>query len=145
MILKGFPRTFFILFNDGDTFYFTLNENNEIQCPRLKNIYENTKQRIMPIASILEFNGNGFELKNKQGEKIFSLAEYRKAISKDLPIQEQTPTIEKVYIDEDVRDYLLSEEKIKYDEECVHIPGLLYEMPSEQTTTSYTKKKTKRI
>ena len=48
MSFKDFPRTFFVLFSDGDTFYFTVTATKEIQCPRLKNIYESNKNIEMP-------------------------------------------------------------------------------------------------
>lgn len=143
MNLKDFPRTFFLLFSDGDTFYFTLNSPKEIQCTRFKNIYENTKRINMPITSVLEFIGNEFVLKNNKGEIIYSLKEYRKALSNILPITKNEPIIERIYIDDDVRDYLLSEELIKYDEESANIPGLLYKLPEENKTASYTRKKIK--
>lgn len=143
MNLKDFPRTFFLLFNDGDTFYFTLNSPKEIQCTRFKNIYENTKSKNMPLTSVVEFIGNEFVLKNNKGEVVYSLKEYRKALSKILPTTETEQKIERIYIDDDVRDYLLSEELIKYDEESANIPGLLYKLPEENKTTSYTRKKVK--
>ena len=55
MNFKDFPRTFFVLFSDGDTFYFTVTATKEIKCPRLKNIYESNKNIEMPSTSILEF------------------------------------------------------------------------------------------
>ena len=143
MNFKDFPRTFFVLLSDGDTFYFTVTATKEIKCPRLKNIYENNKNIEMPSTSILEFTGNQFVLKNNKGETIYSLDQYRKDISKELPIKQPVPIIEKVYIDDDVRDYLLSENKLQYSVENIDIPGLLYQSPEENKSSSYTRKKIK--
>ena len=143
MSFKDFPRTFFVLFSDGDTFYFTVTATKEIQCPRLKNIYESNKNIEMPSISILEFIGNQFVLKNDKGEIIYSLDQYRKDISKVLPTKTPSPIIEKVYIDDDVRDYLLSEDKLQYSVENIDIPGLLYQSSEENKTSSYTRKKVK--
>ena len=140
MNLRDDFRSFFVLYDNGDTFYFIVNSKCEIYCTRFKNIYENTKGTNMPGAHTLEFTGNSFNLKNAKGETIYSLEEYRKSISNILPTSEEKPSIKRLYIDEDVRSGLLAAEMITYDEEAVHIPGLLYEpIKSETPASSYTR------
>lgn len=139
MTLREDFRSFFVLYDNGDTFYFIVNSKCEIYCTRFKNIYEKTEGKCMPGAHTLEFNGNSFSLKNAKGETIYSLEDYRNALKSILPTEENTSSIKRLYIDEDVRSGLLAAEMITYDEEAVHIPGLLYEVQEETEIKTYTK------
>jgi len=139
MTLRDSSRNFFVLFNNGDTFYFVVNSKCEIYCTKFKNIYEETKGTGMPGAHTLDITGNSFSLKNAKGEIIYSLEDYRNAISKDLP-QNEKPSIERIYIDEDVRSGMLAAEMITYNEEAVQIPGLLYEpIQTKENVKTYTR------
>lgn len=134
MTLREEPKHFFILYNNGinsDTFYFTVNSDFEIYCTKFKNIYESNRKRGMPGAHALEFTGNSFKLTSATGETIYSLEDYQRDMNSILPMQLETITIERLYIDEDVRIGLLAAEKIKYDAEASQIPGLLYEPKDE--------------
>lgn len=128
-------RSFFVLYSNGDTFYFTVTPNLEIYCTKFINMYESNSRQMMPGAHSLEFIGDSFVLKNIDGEKIYSLETYRMLMNNFIPIQEELPTIERLYIDEDVRIALLSAGKIKYDEKASKIPGLLYEPHQELSRT----------
>lgn len=139
MTLGNSSRTFFIHYNNGDTFYFDLKPNWEIYCTKFKNIYESIKGIAMPPAHVLEFKGNNFCLKDISGNIIYSLEEYRKYISELSHIQEEA-TIVRLYIDEDTRTDLLGKEMLKYDEEAANIPGLLYE-PIEETQCASVKRR----
>lgn len=125
MTLRDEFRTFFILYNNGETFYFSVDSNSKIYCNRLKNVYEYYRKDKMPGADILEFTGNSFCLKSETGEKIYSLEDYYNEIKDVLPMPTELPEVEMLYIDEDVRTHLLSEGIIKYDEKASNIVGLL--------------------
>lgn len=140
MTLREDSKSFFVLYENGDTFHLIVNSKCEIYCTRFKNIYESTKGKSMPGAHTLEFTGNSFRLKDIKGEIIYSLEDYRNAISNILPISEEIPSIKRLCIDKDVRVGLLAAEMITYDEEAVHIPGLLYEpIQAETIISSYTR------
>lgn len=124
MTLSSGNRIFFILYNNGETFYFTVDSNSKIYCDRFKNTYEYFRKVKMPGANTLEFTGNSFCLKNEAGEKIYSLEDYYKEVQNILPIQQELPEIEKLYIDDDVHAHLISEGIIKYDENASHVIGL---------------------
>lgn len=135
MTLREQSRLFFVLYDNGDTFYFAVNGNCEIYCTKFKNIYENTRKQTMPGAASLEFVGNSFNLKNASGETIYSLEEYNKDMSKYLSMPKEIPSIERLYIDEDVRTNLLSLNMLTFDEKASLIPGLL----TDEQQQSYTR------
>lgn len=137
MALREGNRTFFVLYSNGDTFYFTVDSNSEIYCTRFKNIYEYNRKRPMPGAHILEFTSDSFSLKSKTGETIYSLDDYKNEMSAIAPTPIETTTIERLYIDEDVRSYLLSEGMIQYDEQTSYIPGLLGLETQEESTKGF--------
>lgn len=135
MTLREQTRLFFVLYDNGDTFYFTVDGNCTIYCTRFKNIYESTRKQAMPGASSLEFVGNSFNLKNAAGETIYSLEQYNEDMNKYLSMPKEVPSIERLYIDEDVRTNLLDLNMLTFDEEASLIPGLL----TEEQQKSYTR------
>ena len=132
MASKNNIRTFFVLYSNGDTIYFTVNiAEGEIYCNEFKKMYEKTTNQKMPAANVLEISNNNLNLKNTDDEIIYSLEDYKKEMSKfSILFQRtayETPVIERIYMDEDIRATLLGLEMVKYDAESSNIPGLLYE------------------
>ena len=123
-------EVFFILFNNGETFYFNL-INGEIYCKEFKKIYGEN----MVGASTLQLDVNGFSLKQEDGTTIYGLEQYLTGLknSRQLIIPNfENSFIERLYINADIRTTLLAEEKLIYTSEASNIPGLLYE-PIEET------------
>ena len=133
MTLRDEIRTFFILYSNGETFYFSVDSNSKIYCNKLKKVYEYYRKDKMPGADILEFTGNSFCLKSETGEKIYSLVDYYNETKDDLSMDTEMPEIEMLYIDEDVRTHLLNNEILKYDEKASKIAGLLNVEKEEPT------------
>jgi len=133
-------RSFFVLYNNGEVFYFTINKKGEIFCREFVKLFGND----LLGAHYIEFTNTGFILQDKDGKKIGSLDDYKNALKQFKITSLLTPTeatgTERIYMDEDVRTELLELGKIKYNEETSKIPGLLSE-PVEENT--YTKKRFK--
>ena len=132
MALRKGMRSFFILYSNGDTFYFTVNPNLDIYCNKFITAYESNGKKMMPAAQVLNLKGDSFDLQNYQGETIYSLEDYRNA-TRHNP-QEEIPTIERLYIDADVRMALLESGRITYDAKASQIPGLLSEPLANEHT-----------
>ena len=115
-------RVFFILYSNGDTVYFTVTKQ-EIYCNELFNgLNKNSKNE---MAHSLEILGNKIELKNTTKETISCLKKYN-----NFNASSEEASIEMVYIDEDLRNYLIAEDRLRYDETASMIPGLLPVQPS---------------
>lgn len=140
MSFKEEYRCFFVLYNNGEVFNFTINKKGEIFCIEFAKLYGN----IISGAQYVEFTEKGFNLQSQEGNKICSLEDYKKTLRQFnltslLPSEEPT-SVERIYMDEDVRNELIKLGKLKYNEETSKIPGLLSE-PVEENT--YTKKRQK--
>ena len=124
MSFKEQARHFIVLYNNGDTFFFTVYKNGEMYCKEINNQYAANTGKQLPGATTIEFTENNFELKSNNGKTIYSLAYYHQI--NGIAIDE-TLKIEKFYIDSDVRQEMLDKEKITFGENLTHIPGLLDE------------------
>lgn len=135
MSFKEEFRSFFVVYNAGEVFYFNINQKGEIFCREFVKLFGNA----IPGAHYIEFTNTGFILQDKEGNKICSLEDYINTLKKFklitlLPSQTLTKA-EAMYIDEDVRTELLELGKLKYNEETSKIPGLLSEIVEENTHT----------
>ena len=135
MSFKEEFRSFFILYNNGEVFYFNINQKGEIFCREFVKLFGN----IIPGAHYIEFTNTGFELQDKEGNKIYSLEDYIKTLKQlkitSLLMTKEPTKAEIMYMDEDVRTELLETGKLKYTEETSKIPGLLSEPVEENTHT----------
>lgn len=135
MSFKEEFRSFFVLYNNGEVFYFNINQKGEIFCREFTKLFGTA----LPGAHYIEFTNTGFELQDKEGNKIYSLEDYIKTLKEFKLITLLTPQAptkaEVMYIDEDVRAELLELGKLKYNEETSKIPGLLSEQIEENTHT----------
>lgn len=132
-------EVFFILFNNGETFYFNL-INGEIYCKEFKKIYGEN----MVGASVIQLSENGFSLKQEDGTTIYTLEQYLLGLknSRQLTIPDfENSFIERLYINADVRTTLLAKEKLIYSSEASNIPGLLYEPIEEKQQHIRTRRK----
>lgn len=117
-------RHFIILYNNGDIFFFTVSQNGELNCKEFNRVNRIKTGKELPLASSIELTNNNFKLKNKLGETIYSLKEYHQATG---IIVDELVTIEKFYIDSDVRQEMLDKEIITFDETITEVPGLINE------------------
>ena len=135
---KNNNEIFFILFSNGETFYFNLT-NGQIKCKEFQKLYGDN----ILAASIIQLDVNGFSLKQEDGKTIYSLDQYLLGLKNSgqlfIPNFENS-FVERLYINPDVRTIMLAEEKLTYSPDACNIPGLLYE-PIEETKPH---KKTKR-
>jgi len=140
MSFKEEYRCFFVLYNNGEVFNFTINKKGEISCVEFVKLYGN----IIQGAQYVEFTNTGFNLQDKDGNKICSLEDYKNTLKQfnltSLLVSVEPTAVERIYMDEDVRTELLELGKLKHNEETSKIPGLLSE-PVEENT--YTKKRQK--
>lgn len=124
MSFKEDARHFLILYNNGDTFFFTLYKNGDIYCEELSKLYKKITGQDIAAANTVEFSSNNFKLKNSAGEIIYSLEQYNKTIGESI---EEDLAIERFYIDTDVRNEILEKEKITFAPTVKQIPGLIDE------------------
>lgn len=124
MSFKEEARHFIVLFNNGDTFFFTVLKTGEIYCKEFNKEYTKNTGKMLPCAYTVEFTNNNFELKGITGETIFSLEKYHQLTG---TVMDEMLSIEKFYIDSDVRQEILDAEKITLGENLTHVPGLLDE------------------
>lgn len=110
-------RVFFVLYDNGETFYFNVNEKGEIHCREISKSYKALGINAQKAYAV-EFTGNNFYLKSKTGETIDSLENFQQAME-----LESRPKLEGLYIDEEVRLALLASGKLKLDEEASQILG----------------------
>lgn len=122
-------RIFFILCNNGDTFYFNINKDGEIFCNEFNYAYKAVNGKNIPAAYSLSITENDFQLIGINGEILYSLKDY---CSINPNLKNEKIAVETLYIDEDIRTLLLESNKITYDETASQIPGLLT-IPAGQT------------
>lgn len=135
MSFKEEFRSFFVLYNNGEVFYFTINKKGEIYCNEFSKLFG----IFIPAAYFIEFTENGFNLQDENGNKIYSLEDYKNTLNilktTSLLTPEDPTSTERIYMDEDVRSELLENGKLKYNEKSCNIPGLLCEPVEENTYT----------
>ena len=124
MSFKEQARHFIVLYNNGDTFFFTVYQSGEIYCQEFNKLYTRITGNELPGAYTVEFTENNFELKSISGETIYSLEKYHQVTGTTM---DELLKIEKFYIDSDVRQEILDKEKITFGENVTQIPGLLDE------------------
>lgn len=134
---------FFALYDNGETFYFNVNKDGEIHCREFDKLYRNSGSSKIQPAFAVEFTENDFSLKNETGETIYSLNNYQKAtmspVEKFFLGETNKPTIEKLYIDEEVCLALLTLDRLRFDEKASKILGLKPEKPDAQQAKPYTR------
>ncbi len=136
-------KVFFALYDNGETFYFNVNEDGEIHCREFDKLYSNSGNSKMQPAFAVEFTENDFSLKDETGETIYSLNNYQKTtthpVEKFSLGEDNKPTIEKLYIDDEVCLALLTLDRLRFDEKASQILGLKPEKPTTQQVKPYTR------
>ena len=128
-------RSFIVVYNNGEVYYFHINKKGEIYCDEFCKIFGD----LIPGAHSIEFTETGFNLQDELGEEIYCLNDFRNQLKKFRKIsflmpKEITET-EIVYMDEDVRNELVEKGKLKYTESASKIPGLLNNQTEEDAYT----------
>ena len=131
-------RYFFVLYNNGETVYFSRNPKGEIHC--IKFIKSDGTIAISKAANELLFAENQFYLKNSAGEIIFSLEDYNRIKNNQQVYpslgEDKSPSIIMLYIDEDLRKTLIKNKVITFDEQSTTIIGLLTEQEKQEQLQS---------
>ena len=146
MNFKESERHFFILYTNGDTFFFTIDKKGFIYCHEFNNLHQFYTGRKLPIAKCIEIDNNDFKLKSITGETIYSLNRYLKLQGK---VIDNKPAIEMFYIDSDIKQEMLQRKKITFSKTINEIPGLisnieLNELESNNSSDKYKIKSYKR-
>ena len=135
MSFKEDYRSFFVLYNNGEVYYFNVNQKGEIYCREFAKLFGD----YISGAHSIEFTETGFNLYDIDGQHIYSLEEFRNTLKKikfiSYLMPENITATERIYLDEDVRTELLAKGKLKYNEQASQIPGLLSEPIKEKTHT----------
>ena len=132
-------RYFVILLSNGDTMYFSVEEQNEIYkiyCEDFIKTFDYDRTKVIPAHSI-EFTKDNFTLKDSTGMIIYNLKDNYKTLRNTY--NQTTPEIKMLYIDNDIRPKLLERGQMLYDESAYDIPGVLYEPIQNEQENSYTK------
>lgn len=132
-------RYFFILLSNGDTIYFSIEEEKEIYkiyCEDFIKAFDYDKTKVTPAHSI-GFTKDNFTLKDSTGMTICNLKDNYQTIKNTY--SQETLEIEMLYIDNDIRPKLLERGQMLFDETAYNIPGLLYEPIQNRQENSYTK------
>lgn len=131
-------RSFFVLYNNGEVYYFNVNQKGEIYCREFTKLFGD----YIPGAHSIEFTETGFNLQDEEGEQIYSLEDFRNTLKKikftSVLMPEPITGTDSIYMDDDVRTELLAKNKLKYNESASKIPGILSEPIQEKT---YSKKR----
>lgn len=131
MSFKEQARHFLVIYNNGDTFFFTVLKTGEMYCKEFSKQYTQITGKVLPGATTVEFTENNIELKTTTGETIYSLAKYHQLNG---ITTKEVLEIEKFYIDSDVRQEMLDKNKIAFSENLTQIPGLLDEVEVKRRT-----------